>query len=115
MALKIYHNPRCTKSRETLKLLQDRGLAPDIVEYLKNPPSKSELAKILKALGGAPSDLVRLKDIKDKAERETVAAHSAASIAAMLAENPALIERPIVMSGAKAAIGRPPEAVLHIL
>lgn len=109
----IYHNPRCSKSRETLKLIEDKGIAPRVVEYLKTPPSAAELAAILAALGKTPAEIVRKKEAAD-AGIDPAALDDAALIAAMVA-NPAIIERPIVVNGAKAALGRPPESVLAIL
>ena len=115
MAVTIYHNPRCSKSRATLKLLEERGVAPDIVEYLKTPPDAATLDGLLARLGMEPRDLMRRKEA---AYRENGLDDSGlgrdALIAAMVA-NPILIERPIVVSGDKAALGRPPEAVLEIL
>lgn len=115
MSIKIYHNPRCSKSRETLQLLRDRGIEPEIVEYLKTPPSVEELDAILKKLGMEPRALMRKKeapydenDLLDPSlDRQTL-------IQAMV-KFPILIERPIVVNGDKAAIGRPPENVLAIL
>lgn len=109
----IYHNPRCSKSRETLKLIEDKGIAPRVVEYLKTPPSAAELAAILAALGKTPAEIVRKKEAAE-AGIDPAALDDAALIAAMVA-NPAIIERPIVVNGAKAALGRPPESVLEIL
>ena len=109
----IYHNPRCSKSRETLKLIEDTGVAPRVVEYLKTPPSAAELAAILAALGKTPAEIVRKKEAAE-AGIDPAALDDAALIAAMVA-NPAIIERPIVVNGAKAALGRPPESVLAIL
>ena len=113
MSLTIYHNPRCTKSRQTLALLESRGLKPKIVEYLKHPPSPAELQKILMMLGLPAAAIVRKAEAKDAGidpkamgEKELIAA---------MAKNPAVIERPIVVAGAKAALGRPPENVLKIL
>lgn len=115
MTVTIYHNPRCSKSRQTLALIEDKGVAPKIVDYLKAPPSVAELKRILKKLGLTARDIVRkgepryaelgLKD-KDVGDDELLA---------LMVENPILIERPIVVSGEKAAIGRPPEAALRIL
>lgn len=109
----IYHNPRCSKSRETLKLIEDKGIAPRMVEYLKTPPSAAELAAILAALGKKPAEIVRKKEAAE-AGIDPAVLDDAALIAAMVA-NPAIIERPIVVNGAKAALGRPPESVLEIL
>lgn len=109
----IYHNPRCSKSRETLKLLEDRGVAPKVVDYLKNPPSAAQLAAILAKLGKAPQDIVRRKEAAEAGI--DVAALSDQALIAALAANPSAIERPIVVKGDKAALGRPPESVLTIL
>ncbi|MBR9972505.1 arsenate reductase (glutaredoxin) [Magnetospirillum sulfuroxidans] len=109
----IYHNPRCSKSRETLKLLQDNGVAPVVIEYLKTPPSVAELTAILAKLGKSAPDIVRKKEA-DEAGIDVKALSEAALIAA-LAAHPAAIERPIVIKGDKAALGRPPESVLAIL
>jgi arsenate reductase len=111
----IYHNPRCSKSRQTLALIEERGIAPNVVEYLKTPPTVAELKVILKKLGLKPRDLVRQgepryaelglkeRDVDDDA------------LIALMVANPILIERPIVVRGNQAAIGRPPEQVLEIL
>ena len=115
MAVTIYHNPRCSKSRATLKLLEERGIAPEIVEYLKTPPDAATLDGLLTKLGLEPRDLMRRKESpyrENGLDDEDLTRD--ALIAAMVA-NPILIERPIVVSGAKAALGRPPEAVLDIL
>lgn len=109
----IYHNPRCSKSRETLKLIEDRGIAPRVVEYLKTPPSAEELTRILAALGKKPAEIVRRKEAAE-AGIDPAALSDAELIRAMVA-NPAIIERPIVTADGKAALGRPPESVLNIL
>lgn len=115
MTVTIYHNPRCSKSRQTLQLLRDNGVEPEIVEYLNAPPSAAEMKKILAMLGMAPRDLMRKKEEPYKARGLADDSHSTeALIDAMLAD-PILIERPIVVSGGKAAIGRPPETVLELL
>jgi len=112
--LTIYHNPKCSKSRETLALLEGRGIRPRIVEYLKTPPSAAELSAIVARLGIRPESLVRKgEDIwKSKYAGKTLTA--AEWIEAMV-RDPILIERPIVVVGGKAAIGRPPERVLELL
>lgn len=110
----IYHNPRCTKSRETLKLIEDKGIKPKVVEYLKNPPSAAELKNIIKLLGVPVMEIVRKKEDAYK-ESGISKAVSDDKIIEILVKNPTLIERPIVVSGNKAAIGRPPENVLAIL
>ncbi|MEO1137078.1 MAG: arsenate reductase (glutaredoxin) [Pseudomonadota bacterium] len=115
MTVTIYHNPRCSKSRQTLALLQERGIEPEIVLYLETPPSKAQLKKIVKNLGAESArDIMRVKEAPYKdLDLQSVTAESALIDA--MAENPTLIERPIVVKGDKAAIGRPPEAVLEIL
>ena len=115
MTVTIYHNPRCSKSRATLKLLEERGIAPEIVEYLKTPPDAATLDELLTKLGLEPRNLMRRKEApyrENGLDDETLTRE--ALIAAMVAD-PILIERPIVVSGGKAALGRPPEAVLDIL
>lgn len=109
----IYHNPRCSKSRETLKLIEDKGVTPRIVEYLKEPPSAAELTRILAALGMAPAELLRNKEAAE-AGIDPKGLSDAALIAAMVA-HPAVIERPIVVAGPRAVLGRPPENVLGLL
>ena len=115
MKVTIYHNPRCGKSRAALALLRDRGIEPEIVEYLKTPPDAKTLDGLLAKLGIAPRELMRKKEAPYKARRlDDPGLDRAALIAAMVAD-PILIERPIVVAGAKVALGRPPEAVLAIL
>ena len=113
MAVTIYHNPRCNTSRKTLALLREKGVEPVIVEYLKTPPSAAELKKILGQLKTPAAKLVRKKEAA-AAGVDPKALSDDALIAAMV-KNPIVIERPIVTSGAKAALGRPPEAVLSVL
>ncbi len=115
MPIVIYHNPRCGKSRDAMKLLDNKGIKPKVIEYLKTPPSAAELKDILAKLGISPRQLLRkgeaaYKDLKLGDEKLS----DAAIIKAMV-QNPILIERPIVVNGKKAALGRPPEAVLKIL
>ncbi len=110
----IYHNPKCSKSRATLQLLTERGYHPQIIDYLKNPLSKEMLSNILTMLGNDPLKMIRTKEsifkglglINHKDTEELLAA---------IADHPILLERPIVVYRGKAAIGRPPEAVLEIL
>ena len=115
MTVTIYHNPRCSKSRQTLELLRSKGLEPDIIEYLKNPPGKSELAGILALLGMGPGELMRKKEAAYKANGLDGAGLSDDRLLDALIEHPVLIERPIVLANGKAAIGRPPENVLDII
>ena len=110
----IYHNPRCTKSRETLAILHDKGLAPRIIEYLEVPPTKEELATILKMLGMPAEKLIRRGEAIFKEKYKGKDLSETEWIQAMI-QNPKLIERPIVVSGNKAVIGRPPDRVLEIL
>jgi len=113
MTVTIYHNPRCSKSRETLALLHERGIEPVIVEYLRTPPSAAELKNILGMLGIGPRDLLRRKEAAEAGiEPENL---SDDALIAAMAANPSAIERPIVVTGGKAALGRPPESVLKIL
>jgi len=115
MKVSIYHNPRCSKSRQTLQLLLDKGFEPEIIEYLKSPPSKNRLKELLKLLGLQPRQLMRKKENAYKeAGLEDDSLSTDQLILAMI-ENPVLIERPIVLANGKAVIGRPPENVLDIL
>ncbi len=113
MPVTMYHNPRCTTSRRTLALLRERGVEPQIIEYLKTPPSVPELKRILGQLNIPAAKLLRRKEA-GAAGIDPKALSEDALIAAMV-ENPIVIERPIVVSGAKAALGRPPEAALSVL
>ena len=110
----IWHNPRCSKSRQTLQLLQENGVEPEIVEYLATPPSEDELRAVLKKLGLKPRQLMRTKEAVYKELGLDAVDDDDALIKAMV-DNPKLIERPVVLSGNKAALGRPPESVLEIL
>jgi arsenate reductase len=115
MQVTIYHNPRCSKSRATLALLEERGIDPRIVRYLETPPDAEELRAMLAALGMTPRALLR----KGEAEyRELDLARDTLGDDALIeamATHPRLIERPIVLANGRARIGRPPEAVLEIL
>mgnify|MGYP001810449992 CR=1 FL=1 len=108
----IYHNPRCSKSRETLKLLEEKGISPRVVEYLRTPPSAAELTAILAKLGKSAKDIVRKKEAAEAGIDAATLSENA--LIAALAANPAAIERPIVVRGDKAALGRPPESVLAL-
>lgn len=112
--MKIYHNPRCRKSRETLTLLEEKGQKPDIILYLENPPTKKELTKLIQMLGIKPIQLIRKGEpiFKEKYKGQDLSDKD--WINAMI-ENPKLIERPIVVNGDKAVIGRPPTNVLDLL
>ena len=113
MPVTIYHNPRCNTSRKTLALLRDRGIEPEIVEYQKTPPSAAELKTILGRLKMPAAKLLRRKEAA-AAGIDPRSLSEEALIAAMV-KHPIVIERPIVVSGGKAALGRPPEAVLGVL
>ena len=114
MTVSIYHNPKCSKSRETLALLRDRGVEPRIVEYLKAPPTAAELKAIVGKLGIQPEQLVRKGEEIYKSKYAGRTLTDAQWIEAMV-KDPILIERPIVIAGRRAAIGRPPESVLPLL
>ncbi|MGH7047812.1 MAG: arsenate reductase (glutaredoxin) [Stellaceae bacterium] len=113
MPVTMYHNPRCATSRRTLALLRERGIEPEIIEYLKTPPPAAELKRILGQLGMPAAKLLRKKEAA-AAGIDAKGLSEDALIAAMVA-HPIVIERPIVLSGTKAALGRPPEAVLSVL
>ncbi|MGZ8181588.1 MAG: arsenate reductase (glutaredoxin) [Methylobacter sp.] len=115
MTVKIYHNPRCGKSRQTLQLLKEQGIEPEVIEYLKTPPSAQELDDILQKLGMEPRELMRKKEAAYKANNLDDASLDRQALIQGMVNNPILIERPIVIAGGKAAVGRPPEAVLAIL
>ncbi len=115
MTVTIYHNPRCSKSRETLALLQSRGIEPQVIDYLKTPQSAAELDSILKTLGKEPRDAMRRQEAPYKELGLDDPALPRDKLVAAMAANPVLIERPIVLANGKARIGRPPESVLEIL
>ena len=111
----IFHNPRCSKSRAALQIVKKLGIEPIIIEYLKNPPTREKIKEILDKLGVNPRDIMRTKEPvylekelnnQDLANEELIDA---------IAESPILLERPIILVGEKAAIGRPPELILEIL
>jgi arsenate reductase len=113
--LTIYHNPRCSKSRETLQLLTDRGQTPTVVLYLETPPTRAELTALLKQLGLRPQELLRKQEAEYKElGLEQPGSSDRQALDAMLS-HPRLMERPIVSDGQRAVIGRPPESVLELL
>ena len=115
MAVQIYHNPRCSKSRQTLALLEERGVEPEIILYLEETPSKAALKDLVKKLGlSSAREMMRVKEAPYMELKLKDVDVDDALVDAM-AQNPILIERPIVVNGDKAAIGRPPEKVLDIL
>lgn len=111
----IYHNPRCSKSRQTLALLEENGVTPTIVKYLETPPSADELKLVLSQLNISARDLLRKKEAEYKEAGLDDASLSDDQVIAKMIEFPKLIERPIVIKGEQARIGRPPESVLEIL
>lgn len=115
MSVSIYHNPRCSKSRQTLQLLQDRDTQPQIIEYLKTPPDAATLENLLDMLGLEPRELMRKKEKEYKESGADDPALSRSELIALMVRHPKLIERPIVVSNGKAALGRPPEQILDIL
>ena len=115
MSVTIYHNPRCSKSRQTLALLEKRGIEPEIIEYLVTPPTEAELKRLLKLLGISPRELLRTKEEEYKQAKLDKSDVSDAEIIRAMIKYPRLMERPIVVAGNKAALGRPPENVLKIL
>lgn len=115
MTIRILHNPRCSKSRATLALLQERGIDPEIVLYLENPPDASELQTILGQLGLSARDLMRKGEAEYREQGLADDSLTQQQLITAMAEHPRLIERPIVLANGRAAIGRPPESVLSIL
>lgn len=110
--MKIYHNPRCSKSREALNLIKEQGIEPEVVEYLKSPPTAVELTDLLKVLGLRPRDIIRTKE-------ESFAALALnldddAAVLRALVKHPELLERPIVVQGSKAVVARPPEKLREL-
>jgi arsenate reductase len=115
MSVKIYHNPRCSKSRQTLQLLKDNNIEPEVVKYLETPPTAEELERILDMLGMEPRELMRRKEKEYKALGLDDPSLSREQLIQAMVEHPRLIERPIVIKDGKAVIGRPPEQVLELL
>jgi arsenate reductase (glutaredoxin) len=115
MPVTLYHNPKCSKSRQTLELLGEKNITPTIIEYLKNPPTAEKLQEILSQLGVAPRDLMRKKEDAYKELGLGNPALSDEDLIGFMVKHPILIERPIVVANGKAALGRPPEQVLDIL
>ncbi|MGD8587897.1 MAG: arsenate reductase (glutaredoxin) [Chromatiales bacterium] len=115
MSVEIYHNPRCSKSRQTLQLLKDHGVEPEIVEYLKTPPDRATLERILDMLGLEPRDLMRKKEQEYKENNLADPNLTRDQLIDAMLAHPKLIERPIVIKDGKAALGRPPEQVLEVI
>jgi arsenate reductase len=110
----IYHNPRCRKSREGLQVLRDAGIEPEVVEYLKDPPTKTRVEQLLRLLALEPHDLLRRKEAEYK-QAGLSKTSSRAEIAAAIARYPKLLERPVVVRGKRAVLGRPPEKIRELL
>ena len=115
MTVIIYHNPRCSKSRQTLQLLRDRDLEPTIIEYLQTPPDAATLREILRKLDLGARGLMRMKEEAYKANGLGDEELAEDALIAAIVTNPVLMERPVVLANGKAALGRPPEDVLEIL
>jgi len=115
MPVTIYHNPKCSKSRQTLELLEKQGIAPTVIEYLKTPPDAATLKEILARLKLTPRELMRKKETAYGECGIDNPALSEDDLIALMIQHPILIERPIVLANGKAALGRPPEQVLEIL
>lgn len=113
--IRIYHNPRCSKSRETLTLLQEQGIEPTVVEYLKDTPTAKELAELLQKLGIQARQLMRSKEEEYKSLGLDNPKLSEDELINAMVTHPKLIERPIVVAGNQARIGRPPHLVLEII
>ena len=114
-ATRIFHNPRCSKSRQTLELLQQKGIEPVIIRYLETPPTEQELLHILDLLGCEPRELMRTKEAEYREQGLDNPDLSREVLVRAMVNTPKLIERPIVLANGKAAVGRPPESVLDIL
>ena len=115
MSVTIYHNPRCSKSRQTLAILEEQDTNPTIVEYLKEPPSAAEIGNIVEQLGISVRELMRTGEDEYKAAKDTLAQMGDDELLTWLNANPKVIQRPIVLTDKGARIGRPPESVLEIL
>ncbi len=111
----IYHNSKCSKSRATLALLREHGIEPEIIDYLKTPPDAATLNELLRRLGIEPRDLMRKRESVYRERNLSDSQLSRDALIAAMVSNPILIERPIVVHGGRARLGRPPEAVLKII
>ncbi|MDR2876948.1 MAG: arsenate reductase (glutaredoxin) [Chromatiales bacterium] len=115
MKVTIYHNPRCSKSRAALELLRERGIEPQIIEYLHAPPDAATIKQLLRKLGMKPRELLRKSELAFRELDLADASKSDADLINAMASHPALIERPIVIVDDKAVVGRPPELILELL
>ena len=115
MSVTIYHNPRCSKSRQTLALLEEQGIQPEVILYLETPPDAGTIKTLLEQLKLSPRELMRKGEAEYKENNLKNNAFSDSELISFMVSHPKLIERPIVVSKGKARIGRPPESVLEIL
>lgn len=115
MAVTIYHNPKCSKSRETLRLLRESDIQPIVIEYLRTPPNAEMLIYIMNLLSLEPRQLMRTGEAAYRENNLDDESLSREALVAAMVEHPILIQRPIVVAGDRARIGRPPESVLEIL
>ncbi|HHQ14674.1 MAG TPA: arsenate reductase (glutaredoxin) [Chromatiales bacterium] len=115
MQVTIYHNPRCSKSRKTMELLLERGIEPEVIEYLNTPPDAATLARLLEQLGRPIADIMRTGEQVCRDAAEQLQAMDESQQLEWLAQNPQALQRPIVVAGEQARIGRPPESVLEII
>ena len=113
--VKIYHNPRCSKSRQALQIIKDHGIEPKVIEYLKEPLEKSELEKIAKSLGVRPKEFVRKNEAEFKDNNLAGKLEKDSDLFEAMEKFPKIMERPIIVSDLGAVIGRPPENVLKVL
>ena len=114
MSIKIWHNPRCSKSRQTMEILSEKGVEAEVVKYLETTPSAQEITEVLKKLGISARELMRTKEDEYK-ELNLKDENDDAKLIEAMAAHPKLIERPIVIVGDKAVLGRPPEKVLELI
>jgi arsenate reductase len=113
--MKIFHNPRCSKSRKTLEIIQQQGIEPEIIKYLEQPPSIDELTMVLSLLQLQPRELMRKNEAEYKDNNMADESLSSAELIQLMHQFPKVIERPVVINNGKAVIGRPPESVLDII
>ena len=114
-APKIFHNPRCSKSRQTMQLLESNGITPQVIDYLKQPPSYDELAEVIDLLGLEPRELMRTQEKPYRENNLSDPTLSREDLILAMIEHPVLIERPILVHNGRAVIGRPPEKILDLI
>ena len=115
MTISILHNPRCSKSRQALQILREKGVEPNIIEYLNTPPSEQAMDNILRLMGKEPREVMRRKEPEYREQELDNPDLTREQLIAAMVATPKLIERPIVVGNGKAALGRPPEDVLKVL